>query len=276
MDSASPRDLRWRERRGVFRLPHEVFRPGAYDVAAVSDSAAKAFVVAQHYSACYVAARFRFGLYHHGDLVGVAVFSHPTNDRVLTNVFGGCPTDSVELGRFVLLDQVAFNGESWFLGRCLRFLHKQGVQGVVSFSDPVPRTTADGRLVFPGHVGTIYQAGNATYLGRGRPRTLRLLPDGTVFSDRAIQKVPSREQGWEYASAQLVKFGANPLGAEDDGRAWLARWLPLLTRPMTHPGNHRYAWALAGGPLVSTSPYPKKSVAQVCSSTGTGVRAPPP
>jgi hypothetical protein len=261
LDSTSPRDLRWRHRRSLFRLPNEVFRPSAYDVAPVADSAAKAFVVAHHYSARYVAARFRFGLFHHGDLVGVAVFSHPTNDRVLTNVFGGSPTDSVELGRFALLDQVAFNGESWFLARCLRLLRKQEVQGVVSFSDPVPRTTADGRLVFPGHIGTIYQASNAVYLGRGRARTLRVLPDGTVFSDRALQKVRAREQGWEYASAQLVKFGADPLGAEDDGRAWLARWLPLLTRPMRHPGNYRYAWALAGIRLENLAPYPKKAVA---------------
>src|SRR5262245_12097836 len=261
LDSPSPRDLRWRERRSVFRLPNEVFRPGAYDIAPVSDSAAKAFVVAHHYSACYVAARFRFGLFHHGDLVGVAVFSHPTNDRVLTNVFGGSPTDSVELGRFVLLDAVPFNGESWFLGRCLRFLGAQGMQGVVSFSDPVPRTTAAGRLVFPGHIGTIYQASNAVYLGRGKARTLRVLPDGTVFSDRAQQKIRTREQGWEYASAQLVKFGADQLGAEDDGRVWLARWLPLLTRPMKHPGNHRYAWALAGARMESVAPYPKKVVA---------------
>jgi hypothetical protein len=261
LDATSPSDLRWRHRQSIFRLPHEVFRPGGYDVAPVTDSAAKAFVVAHHYSACYVAARFRFGLFHHGDLVGVAVFSHPCNDRVLTNIFRGSPTDSVELGRFVLLDVVPFNGESWFLARCLRLLRKQGMQGVMSFSDPVPRTTADGRLVFPGHIGTIYQASNAVYLGRGKARTLRVLPDGTVFSDRALQKVRAREQGWEYASAQLVKFGADPLGAEDDGREWLARWLSLLTRPMKHPGNHRYAWALAGTRLVNLAPYPKKAVA---------------
>ena len=44
------RDLRWRERRSLFRLPDEVFRPAGYDVAAVSDPAAKAFVQAHHYS----------------------------------------------------------------------------------------------------------------------------------------------------------------------------------------------------------------------------------
>ena len=51
----------------------------------------------------------------HAVLQGVAVFSHPCNDRVLTSVFPGRATDSVELGRFVLLDEVPGNGETWML-----------------------------------------------------------------------------------------------------------------------------------------------------------------
>ncbi len=180
---------------------------------------------------------------------------------MLTNVFGGHPLESAELGRFVLLDEVPFNGESWFLARCLHQLRRYGLRGVLSFSDPVPRTTADSVLIFPGHVGTIYQAGNAAYLGRGRARTLRLLPDATAFSDRALQKVRGHERGWEYAAAQLVRFGADPLGAAEDGAAWLARWLPRLSRPLRHPGNHRYAWALSGPRLESLERYPKKTSA---------------
>jgi hypothetical protein len=156
---------------------------------------------------------------------------------------------------------VPFNSESWFLGRCLRLLRRRGLRGVVSFSDPVPRTTAEGRLVFPGHVGTIYQAANSAYLGRGTARTLRLLPDATVLSPRALQKVRGRDRGWEYAAAQLVRFGADPLVAGEDGRAWRARWLPRLTRPLRHPGTHRYAWTLGGARLESAAPYPKRPAA---------------
>jgi hypothetical protein len=72
------------------------------------------------------------------------------------------------------------------------------------------------------------------------------LPDGTVFPEHARQKVCTRERGWQYSQGQLVQFGAEPLGPDDDGRAWLAHWLPLLTRRMPHPGNYRYAWSLAG------------------------------
>ncbi len=241
-------------------MPDEVFRPAGYEVADLADPQAKSFVERHHYSGRYVAARFRFGLFRHGALVGVAVFSHPCNDRVLTNVFGGRPTDSVELGRFVLLDEVPFNGETWMLARCLHQLRQRGLRGVVSFSDPVPRNTTDGRLLFPGHVGTIYQASNAAYLGRSEARTLRLLPDATVYSARALQKVRGRERGWEYAAAQLVRYGAEPLGYGEDSRAWLARWLPRLTRPLYHASNHRYAWALSRERLTSTGPYPKKTI----------------
>lgn len=59
--------------------------------------------------------------------------------------------------RFVLLDECPGNSESWFLARCFDALLADGVRGVVPFADPVPRRTASGRLVMPGHVGTIYQ-----------------------------------------------------------------------------------------------------------------------
>jgi hypothetical protein len=78
---AAPGELRWRHRRSSFRVPGEVFRPGSYEVADLPEADAKSFVETHHYSGRYVAARFRFGLYRRGVLAGVAVFSHPCNDR---------------------------------------------------------------------------------------------------------------------------------------------------------------------------------------------------
>ena len=103
------------------------------------DATAKAFVREHHYSGSYPAARWRFGLFRRGVLQGVAVFSHPCNDRVLTSIFPGPATGSVELGRFVLLDEVPGNGETWFLGRCFARLRREGLAGVVAFSDPCRR-----------------------------------------------------------------------------------------------------------------------------------------
>ncbi|MGE5609082.1 MAG: hypothetical protein ACM359_07495 [Bacillota bacterium] len=252
---------RWFGRRDSYRLPSEVISTRAYEVAPVPDDrTAKAFVCEHHYSATYPAARYRFGLYRGDALVGIAVFSHPCNDRVLTSVFPASPAESTELGRFVLLDSVPGNGETWFLGRCFELLKRVGIVGVVSYSDPEPRITTEGRVIFGGHVGTIYQAHNAAYLGRSTLRYLRLLPDGTVLSARAIQKVRGKEQGWRYAAERLVAFGAEEPGS--NLREWLSVWIPRLTRLWKHPGNHKYAWGLdrtMRQSLPASLPYPKQT-----------------
>ncbi|NTX57658.1 hypothetical protein [Myxococcus sp. CA039A] len=95
------------------------------------------------------------------------------------------------------------------------------------------------------------------YRGRATPRTL---PEGTVFSARAAQKVRAREQGWRYAVAQLVEAGAQQPAPGEDLRAWLREWLPRVTRRQRHRGNHRYLWGLiraARRRLPPSHPYPK-------------------
>jgi hypothetical protein len=257
---------RWRERRDSYRPAGEPINTVAYDVVPIAeDSIAKVFVRRHHYSGSYPAARFRFGLYRHAELVGVAVFSHPCSDHVLTRVFPGPALSSVELGRFVLLDDVPANGETWFLARCFEGLRRVGIGGVVSFSDPIARTRADGSRVFPGHVGTIYQAANAVYLGRGKGQTLKLLPDGRVLSHRAVTKIRAGDRGWRAAAAILEGLGAGAApDAADDRRAWLAEAVATYTRPLSHPGNHKYAWGLARSTrrVLSVSlPYPKRVAA---------------
>lgn len=252
---------RWRSGRSSFRRPDEPINPAAYEVAAIADdSTAKAFVHAHHYAASYPAARFRLGLFRAAVLVGVAVFSQPCNDLALRPL----PAESsVELGRFVLLDDVPGNGETWFLARAFDHLRREGLSGVVSFSDPMPRTDASGAVTFKGHVGTIYQAFNGVYLGRAREDTIRLLASGHVIHNRALAKVRAKVRGWRYVVDQLVANGASrPEG--DDLRAWLDAELPRITRKVRHPGNHKYAWALdraARKLLPETKPYPKKEIA---------------
>lgn len=249
---------RWRDWRGSYRPAGETIDTRAYEVAPIAgDGVARAFVQAHHYSGSYPAARFRYGLYRAGALEGVAVFSHPCSGAVL-DCLPGEGLERTELGRFVLLDAVKGNGESWFLARAFELLSREGIVAVVSFSDPVPRSRADGGVVHRGHVGTIYQACNAVFAGRSTPRTLKLLPDGSVCSDRAIQKIRSHDKGWQYAQAQLVAAGATvPAG---DDRQWLREELPRVTRKLRHPGNYRYLFGLtraARKALPTSMPYPK-------------------
>lgn len=265
---------RWRGGRASYRPPRDCMDASAYEVAPIdgrgADTIARAFVQAHHYSGSMPAARERIGLYRArhawavggGELVGIAVFSHPPTDKVLSCL--PCPKDAaVELGRFVLLDNVEHNGESWFLARCFDLLRQRGYEGVVSFSDPVPRRSAAGTVVFPGHIGGIYQASNAVFAGRATGRSLRLLPDGRVFNERSRSKIRQRERGWQGAVEQLVAVGAAPperTSSAADLHEWLLRELPLVTRCLVHPGNLRYLFGLTPAVkrrLPESLPYPK-------------------
>lgn len=248
------------------------FDQARYAVAEIAEATAKAYVVDRHYSGTYPAASRRYGLYDlagdAAELAGVAVLSVPASRPVLTAVFPGLEPyrESLELGRFVLDQDVAANGESWFLGQIFRLAAESGIRGVVSFSDPMPRRTASGGLVMPGHIGTIYQATNAVYTGRATPRTLTVMPDATVFSDRACQKIRAQDRGHEYAEKQLAAFGARPRRAGENPAVWLAEALEAIgARPVRHHGNHRYAFRLgvtrrdraAVRVALPSRPYPK-------------------
>lgn len=259
---------RWKKGRSIFVPPAVVFDPRRYFVAPIaSDNEARAFVEEHHYSRSYPAARERFGLYEGAKLVGVAVFSHPTNDKVLTRL----PCDrleGVELGRLVLLDHVPFNAESWTIARCFDLLRKLGYRGVVSFSDPCPRF-ADGQRepVFPGHAGQIYRASNATYAGRSTQRTLRIFKsDGTILNARSLQKVLAAERGWRSVVEMLMARGASDLPESASAvrrEAWVNRWRFELTRPMRHSGNLVYLFGLDGRTkkmLPPSLPYPKLAI----------------
>ncbi len=261
--------LRWADRRHSWRHRSEGgFDRARYEVAPIRDDAtARAYCERNHYTGSYPAARLRYGLYERGGaLAGVVVLAVPARAAVLTTVFPLLVPyrESLELGRLVLADRVPANAKSWMLARVWELAAQEGVRGVVSFSDPLPRCRADGSEVFPGHVGIVYQAANATYLGRATPRTLALLPDGTVFSDRARQKVRGGERGHAYAERLLRRWGAPPRRPGDDSAVWLGTALAAAgVRRVRHPGMHRYAFAV--GPARRTvtvagarHPYPKQ------------------
>jgi hypothetical protein len=72
---------RWLARRDSYRPPTEPIRTALYDVAPIADDrTARTFVCEHHYSGTYPAARFRFGLYRLGELVGVAVVASAGGD----------------------------------------------------------------------------------------------------------------------------------------------------------------------------------------------------
>ena len=106
------------------------------------------------------------------------------------------------------------------------------------------RATAPGEVVFRGHCGITYSALSAIYTGRATPRTLHLLPDASVLSDRTAQKIRAQERGWRAAVDTLVEHGAVAPTYNEDTREWLRRELARVTRPMRHGGNHKFLFPL--------------------------------
>lgn len=262
---------RWRDGRHSFvRTRDGGFDPRNFTVEHVDAGHAEAlaWVAEHHYSGTVTAHRHIYEL-KRTDLgnrrVGVAVFSVPMSEKVVTKVFPDLDVHTgIELGRLVLEGAPAreggpqlapANSESWFVARCLDDLATRGLRGVIAFADPVPRPP---RLV-PGHTGVVYQAlggggrnGAADpqtrrmrYTGRGTARYLVVLPDGRSLPDRALQKVRAQEVGHEYVESRLVSLGARTPRAGEDMRAWLRTALEdVHARRLRHRGNHRFAMPL--------------------------------
>lgn len=225
------------------------FDPSRYTVAPIAEADAKRFVRIHHYAGTMPAAVHRYGLTDQdtGRLVGVAVYGVPVQRSVLPNPFPELEpyVESLELSRFVLADAVPANAESWMLARTFRQLREQGVRGIVSFSDPMPRINQHGTTVLAGPFGRIYQASNSIYTGRGTARTLTLLGDGTVLNDRSAQKVRRQETGHAYVEARLEAQGARPLRAGEDPSEWLTHALIRVgATKLRHKGAHRYLFPL--------------------------------
>lgn len=249
---AGPFCQRWQGGVPTWKHPDQGgFNRSLYEIAEIADdTTAAAFIFREHYSHSYPAALRRFGLYRRDKLVGVAVFGIPTNTRTLTLPFPDLIPykQSAELSRFVLTDaDCPSNSETFFLWQCLHILKRDGMRGVVAFSDPVPRRNQHGTTVFAGHYGHIYRSGSAIYAGRGTPRTLLLLPNGHVLNDRSVQKVRAQEPGHEGVEELLVEHGARPLRSDEDPHRWLKEALETIhVQRLRHPGCHRYLFDLSG------------------------------
>lgn len=252
------------------------FDASRYGVTQIDATAAKAYVTTRHYSGTFGADKVSYGLFDLEAvagpvLCGAAVLSSPAGGpKVLTGVFPRLEpyAESLELGRLVLDEDVAANGESFFVAEAFRLAAGLGIRGVVSFSDPVARRDAAGRVVMPGHVGIVYQALGAAHVGRSTVRTHWLMPDGTFFSPRAMSKIRKQEQGHEYAERQLVALGAPPMRAGEKPAEWLGGALPAAGgRTVRHPGCIKYAFRVGDRGqrrrvLIAPDqlPYPKADV----------------
>ena len=240
---------RWRQGRDSYRPRGEPIDTSRYGVEVLdgpgSDRLAADFVRGHHYSGSYPAAVFRLGLYRMRELVGVCVFGVPAQKASIPKWCGVGPSEGVVLSRFVLLDDVPANGETWFLARSFeQLVANKPFCTVLSYSDPVPRRTSTGEIVMPGHVGTIYQAFNGTYHGRSKRETQWFDPTGRLFDRRSFSKIRNGEVGGDAAYKRLIRRGVSPKHPHETWADYILRVKDESFRRVRHPGNHVYTWPL--------------------------------
>ncbi len=247
---------RWFRGRANYRPSQEPIDPTKFTVEHLDRQIAKAFIETHHYSHSFPYEITSFGLFHkpngleRSSLAGVASFSTASNPCTFDRWVGlssfrqGC-----ELGRFVLLDFVGGNGETFFLSRAFRLLKQARPEllFVLSYSDPVPRLNIEtGESSFRGHAGSAYQSANAVYCGRSDARVLTLGRKGETIPNRLLSKIRNDEGGARYSAERLSIVSGVKRYAGESGASFVSRALasPLIRR-VRHGGNHVYGFPLA-------------------------------
>lgn len=169
-----------------------------------------------------------YGYERGGELVGVCAFACPCSEAVRASVFGPEHKHRVtELHRLALLDSEPKCSESALIAASLRLLHadRPDIRGVITFADSTQ-----------GHLGTIYQASNALYLGTTGRAIFYLDQDGRLRHPRQcgvnISREEAKARGW-----RPVRRGAKHrylllLGSKSDKR-WALR--NLRYEPLPYP-----------------------------------------
>lgn len=255
-------------KRTTYLTARPPFDPSRFGVEPIDTADARTFVETHHYSGTFPVEIASYGLSEsrpnaRAALVGVAVFSILVNTPAALTALLEPGQTVCDLGRFVLNDHVLANAETWFLTRAYRALRKDKMLAdgrtprfpfSTSYSDPCPRPSFD-QIIFPGHVGIVYQAKNACYTGRSRARSLCLPRSGRPFGPGAVKASRRRQRR------------TPPLKAGESGARYLERALiegPF--RRIRHRGNHRYV-LLPSSPRLRRKilgafpilPYPKRT-----------------
>lgn len=255
------RSQRWRARRSRFVDDLSLIDPRDFAVDVLAPDPARRFIAEHHYLPNYPAARLAVGLFGRGvagcqaRLLGVAVFATPSTSAVITRHSGfDDAARGTTLARLLLLDEVAGNGETWFLARANRLLRaeKPEIEAIVSYADPMA-----------GHIGQCYAALSGAYRGRTEPRTAYQV-NNVPISGRSLSKIRLGERGDAGAIDQLVALGAPKPALGERSDAWLSRLrrAHVLTAERTL-GLFVYCFELTkaarrAGRTLPRRPYPKQ------------------
>ena len=132
--------------------------PLQYRVRKITKTEAVEYIKSNHYSRTCSPNPFPcYGLFDGYNLIGVLMFAVSVSENVRASIFGkGNEGQMTELHRLHIQDCTPKNTESWFIGKCIKFLKKEipEIKAIISFADPAE-----------GHQGTIYKATNFKFMG---------------------------------------------------------------------------------------------------------------
>lgn len=150
-----------------------------FTVEPIERSIIRPFIEEWHYSKSIngVKSTYCFGLFNEGELIGAMLFGEVGMANAWKK-YGESREEVLELRRLCCIDDTPKNTESYFIGKCLRYLKKNTpVKHIVSYAD-----------TNQGHVGTIYKATNFDYKGlTAKGRVIVRLSDGKQYHDKTIR-----------------------------------------------------------------------------------------
>lgn len=174
-----------------------------FKVVLVKRNFIKTFVEKWHYSQNIngLNCNYNFALFNEeGDLIGAAIFGWPAMSNQWRR-FSDKREDVMELRRLCCIDDTPKNTESYFIGKCLKWLTDNTTLKVIaSYSD-----------MEYGHSGVIYKASNFECLGfqKGAPV---IIFEGKRYHDHAVR---SKSDG-----VNLKKYAQRIKDALETGEAY--------------------------------------------------------
>ena len=143
-----------------------------------------------HYTNTGGSALWRWGLWHGVTMLGVVAYNLPTR-TVCESVFGAEHFDKVwHMGRLAMADGAPTNSESRLIGGSLRAIQRDHptVWAVITYA-----------ATDVGHIGYVYQATNALYIGVSNYLA--------YFTDEGGRRRSDHQQGHRVSLASAAEYG---------------------------------------------------------------------
>jgi hypothetical protein len=148
-----------------------------YDVIPCARSDVSDFIKTWHYSKSIngLHTSYCFKLMDGNSIVGAMLFGKLGMANVWKK-YGKKESDVIELNRLCCIDNTPKNTESYFIGRCIKWLKKNtDVKKIVSYADPEYN-----------HIGTIYKATNFRLVGMTSQGRV-IIHNGKKYHDKTLR-----------------------------------------------------------------------------------------